>query len=100
MIVRIMAEDQYRLDDSFRAQLEKLDDAAEAALNSGDEAAFAKALGDLIAAVRQHGQVVPDEEIVPSDWIIPGPDMTLAEARTRLQRVAAPVESPPNAATE
>ena len=96
MIVRIMAEDQYRLDDSFRPQLEQLDEATEAALDSGDEAAFARALDELISAVRKHGQVIPDEEIATSDWIIPGPDMTLAEARTRLQRVVQ-VESPDRA---
>jgi len=89
MIIRIMAEDQYRLDDSHRALVENLDEAAEVALNAGDEAAFAQALHDLIAAVRQYGQVVPVEEILPSDWIIPGPDMTLAEARARLQTVPA-----------
>lgn len=94
MIVRIMAEDQYRLDDSFRPQLEQLDEAAEAAMNSGDEVAFTQALQDLVGAIRQHGQVVPDAEIVTSDWIVPGPDMTLAEARTRLQHIAATVESP------
>ena len=99
MIVRIMAEDQYRLDDSHRAQIEQLDEATEEALNEGDEAAFQKALHELIAAVRQYGQVVPVEEIVPSDWIIPGPDMTLAEAHSRLQTVPTG-ESPDDAASE
>ncbi len=97
MIVRIMAEDQYRLDDSFRPQLEQLDEATEVALISGDEASFASALEALIAAVRSHGQVVPDDEIVSSDWIIPGPDMTLEEARSKLQQhvpaAAAPADS-------
>jgi hypothetical protein len=93
MIVRVMGEDQYRLDDSYRAQIEQLDEAAEVAMNEGDEAAFAAALHELIQAVRQHGQVIAVEEIVPSDWIIPGPDMTLSEARARLQHVAA-MESP------
>jgi coenzyme F420-reducing hydrogenase gamma subunit len=98
MIVRIMAEDQYRLDDSYRAQIEDLDEATEDALNKGDEAAFQKALHELIGAVRQNGQVVPVEEIVPSDWIIPGPDMTLEEARTRLQAV--PTGESPDPASE
>jgi hypothetical protein len=93
MIVRVMGEDQYRLDDSYRAQIEQLDEAAEVAMNNGDEAAFASALHGLIQAVRQNGQVIADEEIVPSDWIIPGPDMTLSEAQARLQHVAA-MESP------
>jgi hypothetical protein len=93
MIVRVMGEDQYRLDDSYRGQIEQLDAAAEVAMNEGDEAAFASALHELIQAVREHGQVIAVEEIVPSDWIIPGPDMTLSEARERLQQGAA-VESP------
>jgi hypothetical protein len=93
MIVRVMGEDQYRLDDSYRAQIEQLDEAAEVAMNEGDEAAFDNALQELIQAVRQHGKVIAVEEIVPSDWIIPGPDMTLSEAQERLQHVAA-VESP------
>ena len=88
MIVRIMAEDQYRLDDSYKALIEQLDEATEAALNDGDEAAFQRALHELIAAVREHGEVIPVEEIVPSDWIIPGPDMTLAEAHSRMQAVS------------
>jgi hypothetical protein len=89
MIVRVMGEDQYRLDDSYRAQIEQLDTAAEVAMNEGDEAAFTSALHALIQAVREHGQVIAVEEIVPSDWIIPGPDMTMSEARERLQRVEA-----------
>jgi hypothetical protein len=87
MIVRIMAEDQYRLDDSHRALIERLDETAEAAMNAGDESAFQAALHELIGAIRQYGEVVPVEEILPSDWIIPGPDMTLAEAHARLQTV-------------
>lgn len=98
MIVRIMGEDQYRLDDSYRAQIEQLDEAAEVAMNEGDEAAFVSALHELIGAVRQHGQVLPVEEIVPSDWIIPGPDMTLSEARARLQPAAA--KESPDASTK
>jgi methylase of polypeptide subunit release factors len=99
MIVRIMAEDQYRLDDSHRTLIEQLDEATEDALNTGDEAAFQKALHELIVTIRQYGEVVPVEEIVPSDWIIPGPDMTLAEARSRLQAVPSG-ELPDDAASE
>jgi hypothetical protein len=98
MIVRVMGEDQYRLDDSYRAQFERLDEVAEVAMNAGDEAAFAGALHELLQAVRQHGQVITVDEIVPSDWIIPGPDMTLSEAQARLQHVTA--MEPPDATSK
>ncbi len=84
MIVRIMAEDQYRLDDSHLAQIEQLDNVMEQALNDGDEEKFQQALRDLIASIKENGQVVPVDEIVVSDLIVPAHDMTLAEARSRL----------------
>ena len=67
-------------------------------MNAGDESAFQAALHELIGAIRQYGEVVPMEEILPSDWIIPGPDMTLAEAQSRLQAV--PTGESPDAASE
>jgi hypothetical protein len=87
MIVRIMTEDQYRLGDDHLAEVRRLDDALEAALNGGDAPAFAAALRQLVDFVRQNGAPVPMDEVVPSDLIIPAPDMTLEEAKARLQTV-------------
>ena len=58
MIVRLMGEGQYRVDDGCLARLNELDDAATAALERDDEA-------DLSA----------------SDLIIPPSDLTLEETR-------------------
>lgn len=86
MIARIMTENQYRLSEEDAAALDRLDDPLHEAIESGDETAFAKALESVVAFVRDKGTVVPTEEVIPSDVIIPAPDMTVAEARQYLQR--------------
>lgn len=86
MIARIMTENQYRLSDEDAAALDQLDDPLHAAIQSGDDLAFAVALEKVISFVREKGTVVPVEEVVPSDVIIPAPDMSVAEARKYLQQ--------------
>lgn len=82
MIVRIMGEGQYTVDDAVVERLNELDDALEAAL--ADEAAFPSALAALLEAVRQEGAPVPDEELVTSDVVLPASDATVAEVRALL----------------
>lgn len=86
MIARIMTENQYRLSDEDAAALDQLDDPLHTAIQSGDDLAFAVALEKVISFVREKGTVVPVEEVVPSDVIIPAPDMSVAEARKYLQQ--------------
>jgi hypothetical protein len=89
VIVRIMTEDQYRLADEQLPEVQRLDDDLEKAVDSGDDESFRAALGQLIAFVRAHGEAVAMEEVVPSDLMIPAPDMSLAEAKSRLHPVPA-----------
>ena len=86
MIARIMTENQYRLTDEDAAALDRMDDPLHEAIKSGDEQAFAAELEKVVAFVREKGTVIPVEEVVPSDVIIPAPDMTVAEARQYLQK--------------
>lgn len=95
MIVRIMTEDQYRLSDADAPGLRQLDDELERAMDGDDAAAFARVLSRLVEYVRQHGAMVGADEVVPSDAIVPAPDMSLAEARARLRSVEA--KQPPGA---
>ncbi len=81
MIVRILADNQYRLTDEQMAEVDRLDNALEVALNTSDAGAFQSSLLNLTHYVQQVGEVVPVEEIVPSDVIIPSSDMSLDEAR-------------------
>ena len=86
MIVRIMTENQYRLTDEEATALDQMDDPLHEAVKSGDERAFAAELEKVVAFVREKGTVIPVEEVVPSDVIIPAPDMTVTEARQYLQK--------------
>lgn len=80
MIVRISGEDQYRLEESDHQRLNQLDAAVVAAVEAGDEAAFARSFAELLDFVRANGTTVGDEEIETSDLILPPSDLTLAEA--------------------
>ncbi|HEX6798620.1 MAG TPA: hypothetical protein VF116_13005 [Ktedonobacterales bacterium] len=95
MIVRIMADNQYRLDDGLLPEVQRLDDALDAALAGGDDASFATALSQIVAYVRAHGQLVPDTEVVTSDLIVPADDMTRDEAKALLHPVQAPPAQAP-----
>jgi hypothetical protein len=81
MIVRILSENQYRLDDAHLQTITKMDNQLEEAASKGDETQFGALLEQLVGFIREHGQVVPDEELVTSQLLIPPPDMQMAEAR-------------------
>lgn len=85
MIVRIMEEDQYTIDDSHAQNFEQLDQALLTAVHGQGTVDFHKALSSLHHYIREHGQKVPHTEIVPSDLVVPAVDMTLAEAKELLE---------------
>ena len=79
MIIRILGEGQYTVPDSHVGSLNIHDDALGAAVAAGDEAGFRTALGALLDEVRSAGQLLPDEELVPSDVILPSSSATIDE---------------------
>lgn len=81
MIVRILGEGQRDVPDSELAALNDLDAEVEAALDAADEAAFTTALHRLLDRVREVGQALPDDVLVPSDLVLPDPDATADEVR-------------------
>ena len=81
MIVRLMGEGQYRMDDGGASRLNELDNAAVAALERDDETEFRARLEELARTVREGGQRLPDDDLSASDLIVPPPDLTLDEAR-------------------
>ena len=84
MILRILGEGQWRIDDDQVDGLNELDDRVEHAVDAGDEAAFRTALEELLAAVRRAGSEVGLEELVDSDLVLPPPDASLEEVRELL----------------
>jgi hypothetical protein len=84
MIVRILGEGQYAVDDAEVSVLDGLDSVLMHAVDSGDEVAFAAALDALIAEVRRTGVAVADDSFAPSDRVVPFSDSTLEETRSLL----------------
>lgn len=80
MIIRIAAEDQYRLNDDVLARVNELDNAAVAAVEAGDREGFQQSFDALLTLVRSEGTVIADDEIAVSDVIIPPDDLSFEEA--------------------
>jgi len=81
MIVRLMGEGQYRVDDACLARLGELDDRAVAALERDDESELDARLDEMWGVVTEQGERLDDADLTPSDLIIPPSDLTLEETR-------------------
>jgi hypothetical protein len=81
VIVRIATEGQYELTDSDAEALNELDNRAVSACEGSDAERFNAAFKELIDFVRQHGQLVAEDRLEPSDVILPPPDVSFEEAR-------------------
>ena len=81
MIVRVMGEGQYTLDDSAVEGLNELDNQVVAAVEAGDEEDVRRLLAMMASAVREHGEKLPDEALDPSELVVPPDDLSLDEAR-------------------
>jgi hypothetical protein len=84
MIVRILGEGQWELDEEHLTALNKLDDEVEAAVERGDEVTFSNTLAALLDGVRKTGSVLPVDSLEDSDLILPPADATLDEVRQML----------------
>jgi hypothetical protein len=81
MIVRLMGEGQFEVDDEVAKGLNDLDEQAAQAVEHGDEEQLARLLRRMAEAVRTNGTRVPDEDLSASDAIVPPDDLSLEEAR-------------------
>ena len=84
MIVRVMGEGQWRVDDSLAGRLNDLDDAVGTAVEAGDEQRVRSTLRELADLVKSEGEKLPDDDLHPSDAIVPPEDLSLDEARELL----------------
>lgn len=76
-----MGEGQREVPDAALDELNVLDGEVEAAVDAGDDAAFSSALGCLLERVRERGTPLPDDVLVPSALVLPGPDATADDVR-------------------
>jgi hypothetical protein len=81
VIVRVMGEGQFEVDAEVAKGLDDLDSQAAEALGAGDQERLSELLSRMADAVRTNGSRLADEDLSPSEAIIPPSDLTLDEAR-------------------
>jgi hypothetical protein len=85
MIIRILGEGQYEVDDAKVEDLNVLDAELVAVLDTGDDRAFGPVLAALVGAVRRLGSRLPYSMLVPTDLVLPAEDADLDEIRALLR---------------
>jgi hypothetical protein len=80
MIVRILGEGQFRLDDGAVERLNGLDNDCVAAVSDSDQGRFRETFDSLLGLVRSEGEALAGDELEESDLILPPADITLEEA--------------------
>lgn len=81
MIVRILGEGQYRLNDEELDMLAALDDDVEAAAKAGDAEWLQRALVRLLEEVRTQGTPLDPDLLIDSDLILPDAETTVEQVR-------------------
>ncbi len=81
MIVRLMNQGQYTVDDSLLAPLNELDDKASAAVEASDGAKLTEALDEMWKLVEREGRQLSIDDLSASDVLIPPSDLSLEETR-------------------
>jgi chromosome condensin MukBEF complex kleisin-like MukF subunit len=81
VIVRLMGEGQYEVDDEVAKGLNDLDEQAGRAIEAGNEDQLTQLLRRMAEAVRTNGARLADEDLSPSEAVIPPDDLSLEEAR-------------------
>ena len=85
MIIRILGEGQYRVDEGALANLNSIDDKIEQAVSDADQQALTAHLTALHNEIIATGQPVADDELVDSDLVLPSADATLEDVRELLE---------------
>ena len=81
MIVRLLTEGQFEVDEELTARLNELDNQAVAALDRDDEPELDARLDQMWKLVQTEGRRLEDGDLRPSDVVIPPADLTLEETR-------------------
>jgi hypothetical protein len=76
-----MGDGQYEIDEALCTRLNELDDKAVAALEANDEEQLDGYLDQMAELVRSEGTRLADDDLSPSEIVIPPSDLTLEETR-------------------
>ncbi len=81
MIIRLMGQGQWKVDEAVRDALNVIDAELDADVKAGDGTEFARHLAAMHDLVRSRGLPVEVEELVPSDAVVPPRDISIEELR-------------------
>jgi hypothetical protein len=81
MIVRIATAGQYEVSEQQAEVVRELEEKALKECEAGDEELFRSTFERLLALIHSHGRLLSDEELLPSELILPPPDVSFEEAR-------------------
>jgi hypothetical protein len=81
MIIRILGEGQFRLDDRLLDRVNRIDNKIVDHVSHGNKKEYARDLVNLISTVKELAEPLDPVEIIPSDIIIPPSDLSFEEAR-------------------
>lgn len=81
MIIRILGEGQFRLDDKYIEDLNKIDNRIVDHVKKGDKVAFRKDLDMLISTAKDLSEPLDPVDIVQSGLIFPPKDLSFEEAK-------------------
>jgi chromosome condensin MukBEF complex kleisin-like MukF subunit len=81
VIVRLMGEGQFEVDDEVATGLNDLDEQAAQAVEQGDEERLGELLRRMAEAVRTNGTRLADDDLSASEGVVPPEDLSLDEAR-------------------
>jgi hypothetical protein len=84
VILRILGDGQYEIDEERVAELNALDAELTAAVERDDGATFSAKLNRLLEGVRAAARRLPDDYLGPSDLVLPAGDSRLEEVRAML----------------
>jgi hypothetical protein len=93
VIVRILGEGQFRVDDDIAAKLTALDKDLDAAVRDDQDGTFSAALHAAVALVKSAGTPLAADEIATADYILPFADATVDEVRRLLADGTIPGDS-------
>ena len=81
MIVRLIGEAQYEVDEGLVQRLNELDRQALEALGRDAESELDRCLDEMANLIREGGKRLADDVLAPSDIVVPPSDLTLEETR-------------------
>ena len=81
MIIRILGDGQFRLDDNLVDRVNKIDNKIVKHVSQGNKEEYARDLANLISIVKELAEPLDPVEILPSDLIIPPSDLSFEEAK-------------------